>query len=237
MFLDDFHRRTNGRLSISMDQASRFAKQMAGDYNPIHDPGARRFCVPGDLLFALVLADHGLSQRMTFHFRGMVGGDVPLTIHEHDGGTLSVIDDAGKEFLFVERGGDTTRDPAIIEAFTLRYIAFSGRNFPHYLKPLMEAQGVMFNPQRPLVIYDSMGFTLNTLDIAAPVVEFLKSSFDIVGKRGEAHLEFHMTSQGESVGHGSKKLVVSGLQSYDAAVMDNFVEEFNRRKTLCESGD
>lgn len=235
MFLGDFYNQLDGRLSISADQASRFAKQMAGDYNPIHDPGARRFCVPGDLLFALVLVQHGLSQRMTFHFRGMVGGDVPLTIREHDDDSLSVIDDAEKEVLFVERSGDTTWNPAIIEAFTMRYIAFSGRNFPHYLKPLMEAKSVMFNPQRPLVIYDSMGFVLDTLDIAAPVVEFTGSSFDIVGKRGEAHLEFRMASQGKLVGHGTKKLVVSGLQPYDSKVMDDFVGEFNRRKTLCEN--
>nr|WP_297458997.1 DUF3581 family protein [uncultured Halomonas sp.] len=237
MFLDDFHTWDTGRIRISASQASHFAKRMAGDYNPIHDPDARRFCVPGDLLFALVLARHGLSQRMTFHFRGMVGGDVPLGIHERDDASLSVQDDTGKEVLFVERGGETTRDPAVTEAFTRRYIAFSGRNFPHYLKPLMEERGVMFNPQRPLVIYDSMGFTLDSLDIAAPAVEFAGSSFDINGKRGEAHLEFRMTSRGGPVGSGSKKLVVSGLRDYDAAVMDAFVSEFTQRMACDETTD
>ena len=60
MFLDDFYALAGGRLCIAAEQASQFAKRMAGDYNPIHDPDARRFCVPGDLLFALVLAQHGL---------------------------------------------------------------------------------------------------------------------------------------------------------------------------------
>lgn len=230
MFLDDFYALAGGRLCIAAEQASQFAKRMAGDYNPIHDPGARRFCVPGDLLFALVLAQHGLSQRMTFHFRGMVGADVPLTIRECEGNLLSVVDDAGKEYLCVERSGETTRDPDVIEAFTRRYIAFSGRNFPHYLQPLMKTHGVMFNPQRPLVIYDSMGFVLDNLDVSALDVEFAGSSFEINGKRGEAHLEFRMLADGESVGSGSKKLVVSGLQPYDADVMDAFVEDFNRRK-------
>ncbi|MCG7599354.1 DUF3581 domain-containing protein [Halomonas sp. McH1-25] len=230
MFLDDFYTLADERLCIAAEQASQFAKQMAGDYNPIHDPEARRFCVPGDLLFALVLARHGLSQRMTFHFRGMVGADVPLTIREDEDGTLSIVDDAGKEYLCVERSGEATRDPVVIEAFTRRYIAFSGRNFPHYLQPLMETQGVMFNPQRPLVIYDSMGFILDSLDVASLDVEFAGSSFEVNGKRGEALLEFRMLSGGEAVGSGSKKLVVSGLQPYDAEVMDAFVEDFNRRK-------
>ncbi|MGC3873478.1 DUF3581 family protein [Halomonas sp. GXIMD04776] len=234
MFLDDYYTVRDGRFCISAEQASRFAKQMADDYNPIHDPDARRFCVPGDLLFALVLAHHGLSQQMSFYFRGMVGADMPLEINECSDGTLVMSDTSGKEVLIVERSGETTRDPAVIEAFTCRYIAFSGRNFPHYLKPLMEQQGVMFNPQRPLVIYDSMGFMLNSLDIASLEVEFAGSSFEVNGKRGDAHLEFRMLSQGEPVGSGSKKLVVSGLRAYDATVMNEFVDDFERRKTRCE---
>nr|WP_298374832.1 DUF3581 family protein [uncultured Halomonas sp.] len=234
MFLDDYYTVRDGRLCISAEQASRFAKQMADDYNPIHDPDARRFCVPGDLLFALVLARHGVSQQMNFYFRGMVGADMPLEINERTDGTLGMSDTSGKEVLIVERSGETSVDPAVIEAFTCRYIAFSGHNFPHYLQPLMEQQGVMFNPQRPLVIYDSMGFTLNSLDIASLEVEFAGSSFEVNGKRGDAHLEFRMVSQGEKVGQGSKKLVVSGLRAYDATVMNEFVDDFERRKTLCE---
>ncbi|WP_227368875.1 DUF3581 family protein [Halomonas sp. M20] len=237
MFLDDFYTVRDGRFCISAEQASHFAKQMAGDYNPIHDPDARRFCVPGDLLFALILARHGLSAQMTFHFRGMVGADMPLEIRELADNTLSMNDVSGKEVLFVERSGEASVDPAVIEAFTCRYIAFSGHNFPHYLKPLMEQQGVMFNPQRPLVIYDSMGFTLNSLDIASLEVEFAGSTFEVNGKRGDAHLEFKMVSQDETVGQGSKKLVVSGLRAYDATVMDEFVDDFERRKVLCEQMD
>ncbi len=237
MFLDDFYTQVAGRVRISANQASRFAKQIAGDYNPIHDPDARRFCVPGDLLFALVLAQHGLSQRMSFHFRGMVGAEVALTIHEEADGTLVVQDDTGKQYLLVERSGETTRDAAVIESFTRRYIAFSGRNFPHYLKPLMEEQGVMFNPQRPLVIYDSMGFTLDSLDVAELAVEFAGSSFVVNGNRGDAHLEFRMLAQGTVAGSGSKKLVVSGLRDYDATVMEAFVEAFTRRKRLHETTD
>ncbi|MHB0775653.1 DUF3581 family protein [Halomonas sp. WWR20] len=230
MFLNDFYTLTDGRICIAADQASHFAKCMADDYNPIHDPDARRFCVPGDLLFALVLARHGLSQQMSFHFCGMVGDGASLLISEQDDGNLKVIDDAGKEFLLIEREGATTRDARIVESFIRRYIAFSGRNFPHYLKPLMEEHGVMFNPQRPLVIYDRMDFALDTLDIAELQVEFTGSKLHINGKRGEAYLNFRMMSQGRQVGRGSKKLVISGLQPYDASVMDDFVDKFNRRK-------
>lgn len=82
MFLDDFHTLTDGRIRISAQQASQFAKRIAGDYNPIHNPDARRFCVPGDLLFALVLARFGLSQRMSFRFLSMVGDGTPLCFSE-----------------------------------------------------------------------------------------------------------------------------------------------------------
>ncbi|MDW5377679.1 DUF3581 family protein [Halomonas sp. HP20-15] len=235
MFLDEFYTQADGWLRIGAQQASRFAKRMAGDYNPIHDPDARRFCVPGDLLFALVLARHGLAQRMTFHFRGMVGDGVPLKFVLGESGELSVVDDAGKEYLYVERSGEITHDPAVVERFTRRYIAFSGRNFPHYLKPLMEDSGVMFNPQRPLVIYDSMGFRLDALPSEGLEVAFDGASFDIQGKRGEARLAFRMSAGGQPLGTGAKKLVVSGLQPYDAEVMDSFVETFSRRKAEYEA--
>ncbi len=229
MFLDDFHTVTDDRLCITAEQASRFAKCIAGDYNPIHDADARRFCVPGDLLFALVMARFGLAQRMTFHFKGMVGDSVPLCFAQH-GDTVQVTDANGKVYLEVERGGDITHDAGVIEAFTRRYVAFSGRNFPHYLKPLMEEQGVMFNPQRPLVIYDSMGFSLSRLDVAEAGVAFAGATLDVSGKRGDALLQFKMTDGETAIGHGSKKLVVSGLREYDPPVMDAFVEKFMNLK-------
>ncbi len=235
MFLDEFYTEADSWLRIGAQQASRFAKRMAGDYNPIHDPDARRFCVPGDLLFALVLARHGLAQRMTFHFRGMVGDGVPIKFVLGDSGELSVVDNAGKQYLYVERSGEITHDPAVVERFTRRYIAFSGRNFPHYLKPLMEDSGVMFNPQRPLVIYDSMGFQLDALPDDDLEVTFDGARFDIQGKRGEARLAFRMSAGGKPLGTGAKKLVVSGLQPYDAEVMDTFVETFSRRKAEYEA--
>ncbi|QJQ96301.1 MULTISPECIES: DUF3581 family protein [Halomonadaceae] len=235
MFLDDFHTVKDGRICISADQASHFAKRIAGDYNPIHNPEARRFCVPGDLLFSLVLMRFGLSQHMSFRFLSMVGASVPLSLHEHDDGEMSVVDANGKVYLEVERSGDITHEEAVVEAFARRYVAFSGKNFPHYLKPLMEQQGVMFNPQRPLVIYDSMGFSLERLDAEALSLELSDSSFDVAGKRGDALLEFRMTAQGKEIGHGSKKLVVSGLREYDAEEMDAIVTEFYRLKSRYEA--
>ncbi|GEK46189.1 DUF3581 domain-containing protein [Halomonas pacifica] len=234
MFLDEFHSVRDGRICISADQASHFAKGVAGDYNPIHNPDARRFCVPGDLLFALVLMRFGLSQRMVFHFRSMVGAGVPLALSLDADGLIRVTDEAGKLYLEVERDGEITHDEAVIEAFTRRYVAFSGKNFPHYLKPLMEAQGVMFNPQRPLVIYDSMGFELERLDVREPSLALSDSSLEVNGKRGDVRLEFALSGADGPLGRGSKKLVVSGLRDYDAEAMEAIVAEFYRLKGAYE---
>ncbi|GKW48556.1 DUF3581 domain-containing protein [Halomonas sp. NCCP-2165] len=234
MFLDEFHSVRDDRICISADQASHFAKGVAGDYNPIHNPDARRFCVPGDLLFALVLMRFGLSQRMVFHFRSMVGAGVPLALNLDDDGLIRVTDEAGKLYLEVERDGEITHDEAVIEAFTRRYVAFSGKNFPHYLKPLMEAQGVMFNPQRPLVIYDSMGFELERLDVREPSLALSDSSLEVNGKRGDVRLEFALSGADGPLGRGSKKLVVSGLRDYDAEAMEAIVAEFYRLKGAYE---
>jgi hypothetical protein len=72
-FLRAFHNVQGRHVLISPDQGSRFAKDIAGDFNPIHDADSRRFCVPGDLLFALVLARYGVSACMHCRFVGMVG--------------------------------------------------------------------------------------------------------------------------------------------------------------------
>lgn len=236
MFLDEFHTHTGTWIRVSADQASRFAKRVAGDFNPIHNPDARRFCVPGDLLFALVLARFGLSQHMNFRFLSMVGDGTPLAFREDDDGLIRVCDDTGKCYLEVQRRGRTTHDEAVVEAFTRCYVAFSGKNFPHYLKPLMEEQQVMFNPRRPLVIYDSMGFSLECLDGMAPGLELVDSSLEVAGKRGEVQLEFRITAEGEEVGVGSKKLVVSGLCDYDPEAMDEVVAEFYRLRAAHEAG-
>ena len=160
MFLDRFHSVQDGHVVISALQASQFAKEIAGDFNPIHDPDARRFCVPGDLLFAIVLARFGLSENMTFRFRSLLGKGVPLKFIETEN-TIDVCDDAGKVYIEVARSGAKTQDAQLIEDITRAYVAASGKNFPHTLKPLMESNGVMFNPDRPMVMYESMSLALD----------------------------------------------------------------------------
>ena len=99
MFLDPFHSKHNGFVQVSADQASDFAKGIADDFNPIHDADSRRFCVPGDLLFALVLSNYGISQNMSFSFKGMVSALTPLAFPDTDASRLEIVNDKGKEFL------------------------------------------------------------------------------------------------------------------------------------------
>ena len=230
MFLDDFHNVIDDRIVVSADQASRFAKEVAGDFNPIHDPDAKRFCVPGDLLFALVLNRYGLSENMSVRFSGMVGRDKSLILPAKDEGSIELTDDAGKVYTHVEHAGQVTHDPALIEALIRRYVAFSGRNFPYILVPLLEKHQVMFNPTRPLVIYESMAFKLDTLSISDPQLELVESTLDVNGKRGDAHFIFEIKCGDKVVGRGDKKLIVSGLQPFDADVMSGVVNNFNQLK-------
>lgn len=230
MFLDDFHTLTAGVATITPEQASRFAKVVAGDFNPIHDADARRFCVPGDLLCALVMGRYGLSEHMAFRFRGMVGRDVPLSLPDSDAPLLAIAGQDGKVYLDVERTGGTTREPAVVEAFIRRYSAFSGRNFPEFLEPLMRDKGVMFNPDRPLVLYDSMTFDLQEPPGTALDMELVDASLDVQGKRGEEWVRFRITDGGRVIGAGAKKVVISGLQAYDDSRMQPFIEDYTARR-------
>lgn len=235
-FLDAFHTvDADGGVRVGAEQASRFAKDVAGDHNPLHDVGARRFCVPGDLLSALVLGRYGLSQRMTFTFRDMVGADEPLYLPATDTGGIAVHDAAGGVYLEVEREGEVCRDPMRIERFVREYVAFSGKTFPHYMIPALEEKGVMFHPDRPLVIYDSMGFALETFDFERPELALSGRELEIEGRRGNTTLRFGMDDGARPVGAGWKKLVISGLRDYDAERMRTFVDAFWRRKAAYEA--
>ncbi len=237
-FLDAYHAAgPDGSVRVSAEQASAFAKDVAGDHNPLHDVGARRFCVPGDLLCALVLGRYGLSERMTFAFRDMVGANEPLYLPEAetDAGSIAISDADGGVYLEIERAGAVSRDPRVIERFIREYVAFSGKTFPHYMIPALEEHDVMFHPDRPLVIYDSMGFELETFAFEDPALELADRALEIEGKRGTATLRFDMHENGRSFGAGWKKLVISGLRDYDAERMRAFVEHFRQRKAAYEA--
>jgi hypothetical protein len=230
VFLDEFHTVIDGRVVVSAAQASRFAKEIAGDFNPIHDLDAKRFVVPGDLLFALAMSKYGLGQRMSVSFSGMVGKDKPLILPDLDRGVIEITDDAGKVYTHVEHRGEVSHDAQLIEALIRSYVAFSGQNFPYILVPLLEKHQVMFNPRRPLVIYESMSFELDRVTIAQPELALIDSTLDVKGKRGDAHFIFEIRDGTEVIGKGDKKLIVSGLQPYDAELMRQVVDDFELLK-------
>lgn len=230
MFLQDFYSIDDGGIAIDAEQASLFAKEVAGDFNPLHDPDSKRFCVPGDLLFSLVLEKYGLSEKMNFTFAGMVGHGVKLTFPETEADTFDITDSNDKTYLKIERSGDVNHNEAMIEAFVRDYVAFSGQNFPYVLVPLLEKENVMINLERPLVIYDSMTVAFKRLNFAKPRLEMLEPELEVNGKRGSARLHFQIKDGDEVVGSGFKKLAISGLRAFEAEPMQQFVDNYLNRK-------
>ncbi len=231
MFLESYYSEQNGEFSFTREQASHFAKKVAGDFNPIHDEDNKRFCVPGDLLFSVVLSQVGLSQKMRFEFAGMINDGVAISVDQKSSTDLSMIDGSGKEYLHIIRDGDTTLNQALIEQVTKSYVQFSGMNFPHIMvPPLMESKQIMINPTRPLVIYESMELDFERLDVTAPTVELTGSEIDVDGKRGSVTLKFCFKENGEVVGTGRKRMVMSGLKPYCQNDIDDLVNRFNQRK-------
>lgn len=230
MFLDPFYSENNSFIQITAEQASLFAKTVADDFNPIHDPDSRRFCVPGDLLFGLVLSKYGLSQNMSFRFKGMVGASTPLAFADSDASHLMIVNDKGKEFLDIERSGEVSHNQGLIESVIRNYVIFSGHNFPGILVPLMAEREVMINPARPLVIYESMSLTLQHFDFSSPELELSSASLQVSGKRGDAELHFNINAAGRTVGAGMKKLVLSGLREYEESVMQDICDQYHSFK-------
>jgi hypothetical protein len=230
MFLKEFYSGTDNLIKITAEQGSLFAKEIANDFNPLHDIDAKRFCVPGDLLFSIGLEKYGLSKKMNFIFAGMLGHGVTLDFPKTEEDQFDIIGSHGKTILKIERSGERSSNDSIIDALIRNYVAFSGHNFPYVLVPLMAKQNVMINLTRPLVLYNSMTLEFEHLNFTQPEVEMLEPELTVNGKRGDAHFNFQITSEGQVVGSGFKKIVISGMREYEENPMQAFVDEYLARK-------
>ncbi|WP_077340950.1 DUF3581 family protein [Pseudocolwellia agarivorans] len=230
MFLDDFYNTSNNKINFTRIQASNFAKKIADDFNPLHDIDAKRFCVPGDLLFSIVLAKSGLFQQMDFTFSGMVSDGIELNFPNDIKGEASITDDNNKEYMHVKTSGNSTKNEKTIEALIRAYVEFSGHTFPHILVKLMAENNVMINPARPMVMYESMSIELENVDFTSVKLIESTSKLTIEGKRGNACLAFDLISDGITVGHGKKHMLLSGLREYCQETIDVIVNDFNNTK-------
>ena len=230
MFLESYCNNEAGKINFTRQQASDFAKKIADDFNPLHDVDAKRFCVPGDLLFSLTLEKSGLSQEMKFTFSGMVNEGVDLIFPENIESHAAIIDDNNKEYLTVDVSGENTKNSTTISSLTKAYVEFSGQTFPHILVALMAENKVMINPTRPMVMYESMTIHLDTLEFNDVHLALATSTLSIDGKRGVADLIFNLVSDGKKIGHGKKHMLLSGLRPYEQSVIDSIVNEYNEKK-------
>ncbi len=246
MEISEFFKQDGDAVFFEETQASRFAKEVAGDFNPIHDPGSKRFCVPGDLLFSVVLNRYGVAENTKVEFAGMLGGDTRMILPQEAGNDLNVVDDAGKPLLQVAQSGRRYQDSAFIAALCSEYVKFSGQTFPGILVPLMRDAEVMINPARPLVIYKDMTITFNpgvnalfqagdsavAGTLAAPVdnkLSLQSADHKIVadGRKGSVRLSFTIEFDGQQIGTGEKNMLLSGLREYDEDAMMAIVDQYN----------
>lgn len=230
MFLKDYYSGTNDCIAITAEQGSLFAKDVANDFNPLHDVDAKRFCVPGDLLFAIVLEKYGLSKKMVFTFAGMLGHGVTLNFPETNEDQFDIDGSHNKTILKVDRSGEINTDASMVAKLMKNYVSFSGQNFPYVLVPLMAKQKVMINLTRPLVMYESMTLEFEHLNFTDPKVEMLDPELSVDGKRGNALFHFQITSGAEVVGKGFKKIIISGMREHEQESMQAFVDNYLARK-------
>ena len=227
------------------EQASRFAKQVAGDFNPIHDPGSKRFCVPGDLLFSVLLHRYGAAQSTSVNFSGMLDGKTRITLPSELVQPLHILDARDKPLLSLFQTGRRFRNAEFISLLCEQYVQFSGQTFPSILVPLMQSANVMINPDRPLVIYKDMTIELNdyACDLFAEnasgdfdewisppptpmTLRLADSDISVNGRKGAVRLQFSIDLAGQQIGSGEKNMLLSGLREYDAAAMQTVVDMY-----------
>jgi hypothetical protein len=235
MFIENYCPLSADKISFTRQQGSDFAKKVADDFNPLHNIDAKRFCVPGDLLFSIIIAKSGLHKKMTFDFSGMVSDNVNLTFPQKIDNSFDIKDDKDKTYLSISVSGNPTHNPLLINALTKAYVDFSGHTFPDILVKLMSENSVMINPARPMVMYQSMSIDLHTLDAETVTLKLAKTSLSIDGKRGDALLEFDLLSNDKVIGHGKKHMLLSGLRSYEQESIDAMINQYRESKTSYSS--
>ena len=231
MLIDQYYNDNDGKVTFTRLQASNFAKNIADDFNPLHNFDAKRFCVPGDLLFSLVLAKYGCSKQMSITFSGMVTNEVTLNMPE-DSPQFSINGDNGKQYLSIEHSGENTNNSELIDNLTRSYVTFSGHTFPHILVPLMDKKGTMINTTRPMVMYQSMMIELDRLDLPNITLELdkEKTTFEDNGKRGNVCLAFNLIANQQIIGRGEKHMVLSGLRPFDQSAIDTLCADYAQWK-------
>jgi len=231
MNITNYFNYNNDCISFTRSQASSFAKGVAGDFNTIHDEDARRFCVPGDLLFSVFLAQYGIRHKMKFEFSGMVGDSTELVFPKEISDTFSLQGSNDKNYMDIVASGEKTTDAQFISILSEKYVQFSSKTFPDILVPLMEQEDVMINPARPLVIYKNMEICLDKLSGNNIELKLTNASLEKNGKKGEVRLEFAILADDKEIGHGAKNLLLSGLRKYDAEQLDQVIQSYAQRKT------
>ena len=232
MFIEKyFDESSTGQINFTRQQASDFAKKVADDFNPLHNLDAKRFCVPGDLLFSVIMAKSGLHKQMSFTFSGMVTDSLSLNFPEKITDKAAIVDENNKEYLQIEVSGEYSNNNVLIDSLTKAYVEFSGHTFPHILVKLMSEHQVMINPARPMIMYQNMSIDMFKLDVENISLRLAKTSLSIEGKRGDAWLEFDILSSGKVIGHGKKHMLLSGLREYCQETIDLVVKGYNQSKS------
>ena len=231
MNIASYFNKNEQEITFTRNQASSFAKGIAGDFNPIHDEEHRRFCVPGDLLFSVFLSQYGINEEMKFEFSGMVVDTTQLIFPETAPDNFTLQDANEKEYMVIAKSGKNTKDADFISMLSEKYVQFSSKTLPDILVPLMEQENVMINPARPLVIYKNMEIYLDNLSGNNIELELRSASLKKNGKKGEVRLEFSILSDGTEIGHGAKNLLLSGLREYDATQLDDVINTYAQRKS------
>jgi hypothetical protein len=161
----------------------------------------------------------------------MVGADVGLVFPDTDADTIIITNEQGKSVLEIERKGNINKDKKFVESLIKNYGQFSGQNFPTLLMPLMKEHGVMFNPSRPLVMYNSMSFEFNCVDFNDEMqLKLANSSLDVEPKRANSFLHFDLFDGDKLAGKGIKRLVIAGLKPYDDEVITEFAKGYEARR-------
>lgn len=206
---------------------SAYARNVAKDFNPIHSHLAKKYCVPGDLIFALITEMHGAHNYMRVDFLNRVGAECKL-FFDTKRIALALLDVDKKLYAELATAGDKSVCPKRLKTVSNVVVSCTSGYFPYKLIDNLREENVMLSIRRSMVMLKSIEVELRNIHSASSLVaKYQSSGLELSGKRGEVKVYFQLfDDDGISVGFVTKTVLIIGIEKFNDKASKQYLDDY-----------
>lgn len=204
-----------------------YARNVVKDFNPIHNHLAKNYCVPGDLIFALMVERGGVHGSMRMDFLNRVGKDSEYIFVSGKAG-MALLDRGNKVQAQLIGSGDASVCVKCISAVSDAVLSCTSSYFPYKMMRSLRAENLMLSGCRSLVILKSIEVNVSDLHFASDLTAvFCSSSLRHSGRRGTIDAHFQLVGgNGQVLGQVIKTALIIGIERFNGKRSAQYLENY-----------